>query len=173
MKSLVLFAASGPNEFQVNLLVAIGAATFSTLGAFVVQYFLASRERRNIINDKRLEALVQMREKAEYAGGYWYGWAASAAQKPSHYDEVEKERNASDATNAAWYAITLFDLYFPTFRPDVENLREYLLKRKELALQQIENEVFTPEEFDREGSLRELLEKMVVEARQILDLPRK
>lgn len=166
-----LLADSSTSDLQTNILIAIGAATFSTVGAFVVQYFLAQTERKNVINDKRLEALVQMREKVEYARGYWYGWAALAAQPSAHYDAREKNRIADDAMNAAWYAITLFDLYFPTFRTELDQLRTQLTSAKTIALRQIENGTFAPDEFTRDSDVMKHLDIVVVQARAILDLP--
>jgi hypothetical protein len=173
MHRQLLLAASGLNELQTNILVAIGAATFTTFGAFVVQYYLAKLERKNDIDDKRLEALVQMREKVEYARGYWYGWADNAAQPNAHYNEPEMSRTAADAMNAAWYAITLFDMYFPTFRQELDQLRTQLQNDTKIAERQIEEKVFDPDEFNRDGDIVKHLDALVTAARDILDLPKR
>ena len=69
LRQLIL-VASLTNELEINVLVAIGAVTFPFWG-LCRPVFFACNECKNIIYDKRLKALVQTYEKAEYTGGYW------------------------------------------------------------------------------------------------------
>ena len=173
MKLLVFLATSDTTDYRVNILVAIGAATFSTIGGFVVQFFLARMGRRDEINDKRLEALVQLREKVEYSGGAWFGWAA-ASHRPTEIDNIaDKRRHAGDSLNDAWYAVTLFDLYFPTLRKETTKLRVRLKNAESIAHNQVANGVFDPNEFVTNREENGDLEMIVEEARKLLKLPKK
>lgn len=59
-----------------NLLVALLAASMSTFGSFLLQMYVSRESRRQTYDEKRLMALLDVRQEVEKAEGKWFRWAS-------------------------------------------------------------------------------------------------
>jgi hypothetical protein len=157
------------SDLTQSIVVASSAAFLSTVGALWTQIVAARINRRNVINDKRLEALVDVRQKIEIAWGRWEGWAYVSIVHPPHEDPSERLKLAGDATHEAWYATNLFELYFPSMAPMMGEFRSSILERRSLAERQVEAQQFDPAAFKNIGPS---LDELTSRGRTLLKLPK-
>ncbi len=121
-----------------NLGVAILAAGFSTLGSLLLQMYISKNSKDQRYDEKRLMALLDVRQKVEQAGGQWYGWTNARLSGLSDEECSSLENAAGSATNDAWYATRVFEMYFPTLMKESQQMRDSLLSNKAEAVRQVE-----------------------------------
>lgn len=120
-----------------NLLVALLAASMSTFGSFLLQMYVSRESRRQTYDEKRLMALLDVRQEVEKAGGKWFGWASARLGGESVEVCDSFEESAGSATNDAWYATRVFEMYFPTMMKESQMMRDAILRRKSEAYRQV------------------------------------
>lgn len=155
-----------------NFLLALLAASLSTFGSLVLHVYSSRENRRNIYNEKRLDALLTVRQVVESACGNWYGWADSVLNgQPAHVCE-SRRRAAGDATDRAWYSIRRYEMYFPTLKHFGQDMRKQLEGYRSTA----ENMVKAGGGFDgnkfASGSLNHDLDKIIECSRTLLGYPK-
>jgi hypothetical protein len=155
-------------DLTQSIVVASSAAFLSTVGALWTQIVAARINRRNVINDKRLEALVDVRQKIETAYGTWRGWAHVTINAPAHEDANERYTWASKAIHEAWYSTIVFEMYFPSLTPMMREFRETMGKMKDIASEQIARRTFDGSQYENIGPS---LDDLTNRARKLLKLP--
>jgi len=156
------------SDLTQSIVVASSAAFLSTVGALWTQIVAARINRRNVINDKRLEALVDVRQKIETAYGTWRGWAHVTITAPAHEDANERYAWASKAIHEAWYSSIVFEMYFPSLTPMMREFRETMGKIKDVASNQVARRQFDGSEYENLGPS---LDDLTHRARKLLKLP--
>jgi hypothetical protein len=157
------------SDLAQSIIVGVTAALLSTLGGLGTQFVAAKIARNNQINDKRLDALVDVRQKIEIAWGRWEGWAYVSIVHPPNEDSSERLKLAGDATHESWYATNLFELYFPSMAPMMGEFRSSILERRSLAEKQVEAQQFDPAAFKNLGPS---LDELTSRGRTLLKLPK-
>jgi len=152
-----------------SVIVGASAALLSTLGALWIQIIAAKITRRNQINDKRLDALVDARQKIEIAGGRWQGWAHVSITRPENEDAAERLALAGSATHDAWYAINVCELYFPSLTVMMSGFRDAIMTKRDIANKQVADNVFDSDEYKGIGPS---LEELTSQGRKLLKLPK-
>lgn len=160
-----------------NFLLALLAASLSTFGSLVLHVYSSRENRRNIYNEKRLDALLAVRREVESACGNWYGWADSVLKtkpKPDPQSVRDKKREeAETATDRAWYSIRRYEMYFPTREHFGEDMRKQLEGYRKVAEDMVDaGGVFDENKFSS-GSLDDVLESMVESSRKLLGYPKR
>ena len=152
--------------------IAILAAAMSTLGSLILQVYVSRNGRRMLFDEKRLQAVVSVRQDVEIACGRWRGWAESILEKFDDVTVTSRKRNSDEALHEAWYSTRVFEMYFPQLRNEADLMRKMMLAVKDEAERQVRSgEDFNGSAFDAVG-LRILdLDNVVSQARKILALP--
>lgn len=153
-----------------NLGLALVVTSFSTLGSLLVQVYMSRATRRDTYDEKRLMALLDVRQAVEQAGGRWYGWTSKclAGEDPNECN-LFKEL-AGQATHDAWYATRAFEMYFPTMMTESQLMRDELSRRRDLATHQVEvTKIFDRSAFADHRKID--LDVVVARARKILGYP--
>jgi len=150
----------------------VGVTTLlSTLGTLLIQRISAGSEQQATFDQKRLDALVDVRQKIEISLGRWRGWAHATAHKPEFVDPKEQYELASASIHEAWYSTRVFEIYFPNMAPQLERLRSGLGTAKEIAARQVQAGRFDPSEFEADSRVcDEILEKITADSRRELHL---
>lgn len=120
-----------------NLLVALLAASMSTFGSFLLQMYVSRESRRQTYDEKRLMALLDVRQEVEKAEGKWFRWASVRLGGESVEVCDSLEESAGSATNDAWYATRVFEMYFPTMMKESQMMRDAILRGKNEAHRQV------------------------------------
>jgi hypothetical protein len=156
-----------------NFLLALLAASLSTFGSLVLHVYSSRENRRNIYDEKRLDALLTVRQEVESACGNWYGWADSALDgQPAHVCE-SRRREAGDATDRAWYSIRRYEMYFPTLKHFGQDMRKQLEGYRSAAEDMVKaGGVFDGNKF-ASRSLNDVLDSMVESSRKLLGYPKR
>ena len=156
------------SDLTQSIVVAASAALLSTVGALWTQIIAARINRRNTLDDRRLDALVDVRQKIEIAHGRWQGWAYVSVMRPDNEDPAARLELAGDAMHEAWYATNLFELYFPSMAVMMGEFRDSILRKRDIARRQVKENAFNPDEFKDIGpSLDELTRR----GRSLLKMP--
>jgi len=155
-------------DLTQSIVVASSAAFLSTVGALWTQIVAARINRRNNLDDKRLDALVDVRQKIEIAYGRWQGWAHVSVTQPGNDDPVARFDLAGNATHDAWYATNLYELYFPSMAGMMGEFRNAILAKRDIAHKQVADNRFTPDEFKNIGPS---LDELTRQGRKLLKLP--
>lgn len=155
------------SEFMIALL----AACMSTLGSLLLQMYVARTNRRLTYDEKRLDALLNVRQLVESCGGRWFGWASAVLNGAQGQDPEHLRKNAIDAMDRAWYATRVFEMYFPTMKEDADKMRAQMKRRREVAEQQVnEGGPFDAGGFSASRLVD--LDDVVHRSRQILGYPK-
>lgn len=155
-----------------DLGLALVVTSISTLGSLLVQVYMSRTTRRDTYDEKRLVALLDVRQAVEQAGGRWFGWASKclAGEDPKDCDEFLDM--AGQATHDAWYATRVFEMYFPTMMNESQLMRDEVTRRRDLAIHQVEvSGVFNQPAFSDQRMID--LDDVVSKARRILGYPEK
>lgn len=153
-----------------DVAVAILIASLSTLGSWLVQVYLTRTTRRDVYNEKRLVALLEVRQSVEQAGGRWYGWASKALSGGDLNEAALTREKAEQATHEAWYATRVFEMYFPTMMLESQLMRDEISRRRDLAHHQVEvTGTFNRSEFSDHRTID--LDEVVRKSRKILGYP--
>jgi hypothetical protein len=153
-----------------DLAIAIVVASLSTLGSWLVQVHMAKTTRRDVYDEKRLVALLDVRQAVEQAGGRWFGWASKRLGNEDPEACAEFREMAEKATHDAWYATRVFEMYFPTMMKESQLMRDQISARRDLAVHQVEaSGVFDGAAFADQRLID--LDAMVGKARRILGYP--
>ena len=155
---------------QSALLVGV-TTLLSTLGALLIQRISLRSEQKAQFDQKRLDAIVDVRQKIEISLGTWRGWAHVAIEKPPYEDAADRYERASASIHEAWYATRVFEIYFPDLAPQLERLRRSLGATKAIAARQVEAGRFDAKEFEVESSGSDrVLDEVTTTARRALSL---
>ena len=150
--------------------IALIAASLSTLGSLLTQMFSSKNSRRQTYNEKRLVALLEVRQAVEEAGGRWYAWAKACLGQDSPETCASLEERASEATHDAWYSTRVFEMYFPTMMEASQSMRDEISRRKNEAIRQVEaGGAFDNARFSSNRAVD--LDEVVAKARKILGYP--
>jgi hypothetical protein len=153
-----------------DLAIAVVVASLSTLGSLLVQVFMARTARRDVYDEKRLVALLDVRQAVEQAGGRWFGWASKQTRNDDPAVSAEFKELASQATHDAWYSTRVFEMYFPTMMKESQLMRDDIDRQKKLAMHQVEvTGVFDGDEFSKNRTID--MDDVVKKARKILGYP--
>lgn len=153
-----------------TFVVALVAASLSTLGSLILQMYVARTTRRLTFDDRRLSALLDVRQAVEMACGRWYGWA-SAVLAPASADECRDHlRRAEESMHEGWYATRVFEIYFPAMLADAQSMREEMTRYRVEAQDQVSrNEGFDGDALS--AMSRVDFDDVVRRARQALGFP--
>lgn len=155
---------------QSALLVGV-TTLLSTLGALLIQRISTRSQQQAAFDQKRLDAIVDVRQKIEISLGRWRGWAHATANGPKFVDPKEQYELASASIHEAWYSTRVFEIYFPDLAPQVERLRQGLVTAKEIAARQVEAGRFDPSEFEVDSRVcDDILEQITAKSRRELHL---
>ncbi len=156
-----------------NFLIALLAASLSTFGSLVLHVYSSRDNRRNIYNEKRLDALLAVRRDVEGACGNWYGWADSVLKKKPESVQDKKREEAETATDRAWYSIRRYEMYFPTLKHLGQDMRKVLEGYRSAADDMVTAGGDFKEHQFPSGSLNTVLESMVESSRELLGYPKR
>lgn len=159
-------------ESVSDFLLALLAASVSSLGALGLQMYVSRNNRKMVYDERRLEALLSVRQDVESACGHWYGWTDSVLSADGADERKRRELDADKATDRAWYSTRVYEMYFPTLKAHGEQMRDQIGRYKSVAHSLVEaggrfdgdrfTEVYT---FD--------FDVMVEESRKLLGFPRR
>jgi len=150
--------------------IALIAASLSTLGSLLTQMFVSKNSRRQTYDEKRLVALVEVRQAVEEAVGRWYAWANARLGQESPEAYASLQERASEATHEAWYSTRVFEMYFPTLMKESQSMRDEISRCKDEANRQVEvGGVFDKAGFSSNQTVD--LDEVVAKARKILGYP--
>jgi hypothetical protein len=160
-----------------KFLLALLAASLSPFGSLVLHVYSSRENRRNIYNEKRLDALLAVRREVESACGNWYGWADSVLKtkpKPDPKSVRDKKREeAETATDRAWYSIRRYEMYFPTLKDCGPDMRKQLEGYRSAAEDMVKaGGVFDGNKFESK-SLNGVLDSVVERSRELLGYPKR
>lgn len=128
--------------------LAIMAASLSTLGSLLLQTYVARTSRRIAYNDKRLAALLDVRQAVEIACGRWYSWAATSLNGDTSLTPDDVYLRAGEATHDGWYSTRVFEMYFPSLSEYAEDMRKEIQRYKDEAHAQVSRKgTFDPTQF--------------------------
>lgn len=148
------------------------AASLSTVGSLLLQTYVARTSRRIAYDDKRLAALLDVRQAVEIACGRWYGWASVSLKGDATSSPAEVYSRAGDATHDGWYSTRVFEMYFPSLRADAEAMRKEIQRFKDEAHKQVsEGGPFEPIRFSTNKLID--LDEIAGRGRKLLGFPDK
>jgi hypothetical protein len=155
-----------------DFLLALLAALMSTLGSLILQVYVSKNSRRMLFDEKRLQAVVSVRQEVEIACGRWRGWAESVLESFDAETVMTRKRAADECLHGAWYSTRVFEMYFPQLRSDSDLMRQLMMAVKDEAEKQVsERKKFDGKNFEHVGSRIMDLDDVVSRARKILALP--
>ena len=153
-----------------DVALAIIVATVSTMGSWAVQAYMAKTTRRDTYDEKRLVALLEVRQAVEQAGGRWFGWASKRLENEDPAACASFKELAEQAMHDAWYATRVFEMYFPTMMEESQLMRDEVSRHRDVATHQVEvSGVFNRSEFSDHRTIS--LDDVVTKARKILGYP--
>jgi hypothetical protein len=153
-----------------DVALAIIVASLSSLGSWLVQVYMARTTRRDSYDEKRLMALLDVRQAVEQAGGRWYGWASMRLGDEDPEACASFKEMAGQATHDAWYATRVFEMYFPTMMSESQLMRDEVTRLRDLASYQVEvTKIFDKTAFSELRTIS--LDDVVKKARGILGYP--
>ncbi|MEY2740014.1 MAG: hypothetical protein RL283_116 [Actinomycetota bacterium] len=152
--------------------VLVGVTTVcSTLGALLIQRISLRKEQEAAFDQKRLDAIVDVRQKIEISLGTWRGWAHATITRPEFEDPKERYERASRSIHEAWYATRVFEIYFPDLAPELERLRRGLGTAKDIATRQVDAGRFDHTEFEADSrECDAVLDRVTTHARAQLSI---
>jgi hypothetical protein len=155
-----------------DFLLALLAALMSTLGSLILQVYVSRNSRRMLFDEKRLQAVVSVRQEVEIACGRWRGWAESVLNNFDTETVASRKRVADECLHGAWYSTRVFEMYFPQLRSDADSMRQLMMAVKDEAEKQVsDKKKFDGKNFELVGSRIIDLDDVVSRARRILALP--
>ena len=155
-----------------DFFLALLAALMSTLGSLLLQVFVSRNSRRMLFDEKRLQAVVSVRQEVEIACGRWRGWAESVLKGFDAETVMTRKRTAEECLHGAWYSTRDFEMYFPQLRSDADSMRQMMMAIKDEAEKQVrDGKHFDGSNFDLVGSRVMNLDDAVSRARKVLALP--
>jgi hypothetical protein len=150
--------------------IALIAASLSTLGSLLTQMFVSKNSRRQTYDEKRLMALLEVRQAVEEAVGRWYAWANARLGQESPEACASLQERASQATHDAWYSTRVFEMYFPTMMKSSQSMRDEISRCKDEAIRQVEaGGAFDNARFATNQTVD--MDEVVAKARKILGYP--
>lgn len=143
-------------------------ALLTFVGATFAQFLGNRLESRRNLDERRLMAIVDLRQKVEISGGRWRGWAKVVIEGGEFEDPKVRWELASTAIHEAWYSTVIFELYFPEFENEMELVRKGLGRERDIADSQVKSKIFNPKEF--ESGQTKLISDVTRKARNSLKL---
>jgi len=151
-----------------DILIVAVTALLTFVGATFAQFLGNRLESRRNLNERRLMAIVDLRQKVEISGGRWRGWAKVVIEGGEFEDPKVRWELASTAIHDAWYSTVIFELYFPEFEKEMELVRKGLGWERDIADSQVKSRIFNPKEF--ESGQTKLISDVTRKARNSLKL---
>jgi len=151
-----------------DILIVAVTALLTFVGATFAQFLGNRLESRRNLDERRLMAIVDLRQKVEISGGRWRGWAKVVIEGGEFEDPKVRWELASTAVHDAWYSTVIFELYFPEFEKEMELVRKGLGWERDIADSQVKSRIFNPKEF--ESGQTKLISDVTRKARNSLKL---
>jgi len=151
-----------------DILIVAVTALLTFVGATFAQFLGNRLESRRNLDERRLMAIVDLRQKVEISGGRWRGWAKVVIEGGEFEDPKVRWELASTAIHDAWYSTVIFELYFPEFEKEMELVRKGLGRERDIADSQVKSRIFNPKEF--ESGQTKLISDVTRKARNSLKL---
>jgi len=151
-----------------DILIVAVTALLTFVGATFAQFLGNRLESRRNLDERRLMAIVDLRQKVEISGGRWRGWAKVVIEGGEFEDPKVRWELASTAIHDAWYSTVIFELYFPEFEKEMELVRKGLGWERDIADSQVKSRIFNPKEF--ESGQTKLISDVTRKARNSLKL---